>query len=49
MTKTQVFLDKNKILFTYQSGFRKHYSTDTCLSYLKDKVEKVLRRDHFLV
>ena len=47
--KTQVFLDKNKILFTYQSGFRKHYSTDTCLSYLKDKVEKVLRRDHFLV
>ena len=36
--QTQVFLDENKILFTYQSGFRKHYSTDTCLSYLTDKV-----------
>ena len=36
--QTQVFLDENKILFTYQSGFCKHYSTDTCLSYLTDKV-----------
>ena len=26
------------MLFTYQSGFRKHYSTDTFLSYLTDKV-----------
>ena len=25
-------------MFTYQSGFRKHYSTDTCLSYLTDRV-----------
>ena len=32
------FLDKYKILFTYQSGFLKNYSTDTCLSYLTDKV-----------
>ena len=37
--QTQVFLDENKILFTYQSGFRKHYSTDTCLSYLTDRVQ----------
>ena len=36
--QTQVFLDENKILFTYQSGFRKHYSTYTCLSYLADRV-----------
>ena len=36
--QTQIFLDENKILFTYQSGFRKHYSTDTCLSYLTDEV-----------
>ena len=36
--QTQVFLDENKILFTYQSGFQKHYSTDTCLSYLTDRV-----------
>ena len=26
------------ILYRYQSGFRKHYSRDTCLSYLTDKV-----------
>ena len=25
------------ILYSYQSGFCKHYSTDTCLSYLTDK------------
>ena len=36
--ETQVFLDENKILFTYQSGFHKHYSTETCLSYLTDKL-----------
>ena len=36
--QTQSFLDENKILYTYQSGFRKHYSTDTCLSYLTDRL-----------
>ena len=36
--QTQNFLDTNRILYRYQSGFRKHYSTDTCLSYLSDKV-----------
>ena len=36
--QTQVFFDENKILYTYQSGFQKHYSTDTCLSYLTDRV-----------
>ena len=34
----QNFLDTNMILYSYQSGFHKHYSTDTCLSYLTDKV-----------
>ena len=37
--QTQVFLDENRILFTYQSEFRKQYSTETCLSYLTDKVQ----------
>ena len=32
-------MDKNNILYKYQSGFRKHHSTDTCLSYLTDKVK----------
>ena len=36
--QTQSFLDENKILYTYQSGFRKHCSTDTCLSYLTDRL-----------
>ena len=37
--QTQEFLDKNNILYKYQSGFRKHHSTDTCLFYLTDKVK----------
>ena len=37
--QTQEFLDKNNILYKYKSGFRKHHSTDTCLSYLTDKVK----------
>ena len=32
------YLDKNKILYRYQSGFRPYHSTDTCLSYLSDKI-----------
>ena len=34
-----VIFDDNNILHKYQSGFRKYYSTDTCLSYLNDKVQ----------
>ena len=37
--QTWEVLDKNNILYKYQSGFRKHHSTDTCLSYLTDKVK----------
>ena len=37
--QTQEFLGKNNILYKYQSGFREHHSTDTCLSYLTDKVK----------
>ena len=36
--QTQKFLDDNNILYRYQSGFRKCYSTDSCLSYLNDKI-----------
>ena len=32
------YLDENKILYHYQSGFRPYYSTDTCLSHLSDKI-----------
>ena len=36
--QTQSFLDKNNIIYRYQSGFRKFYSTDSCLSYLNNKI-----------
>ena len=36
--QTQAFLDENKILYRIQSGFRKHFSTDSCLSYLNNKI-----------
>ena len=32
------YLTDNKILYRYQSGFRENHSTDTCLSYLTDKI-----------
>ena len=31
-------LADNKILYRHQSGFRKYHSSDTCLSYLTDKI-----------
>ena len=36
--QTQEFLDANKILYKFQSGFRKGYFTDSCLSYLNNKI-----------
>jgi len=36
--QTQLYLDNNKILYKFQSGFRKHYSTDNNLAYLNDKI-----------
>ena len=36
--QTEKFLSLNKVLYDYQSGFRKNHSTDTCLSFLNDKI-----------
>ena len=36
--QTQEFLNDKKILYKFQSGFRKNYSTDSCLSYLHNKI-----------
>ena len=36
--KTIDFLTKENILYKFQSGFRKFHSTDSCVSYLQDKV-----------
>ena len=34
----QTFLTDNNIIYCNQSGFRKFHSTDTCLSYLNNKI-----------
>ena len=36
--QTEEFLSKNKLLYRLQSGFRKNYSTNTCLGHLTDKI-----------
>ena len=36
--QTQKYLGDYNILYRYQSGFRKSYSTDTCLSYFNNKI-----------
>ena len=36
--QTQAFLDENKILYKFQSGFRRNFSTDSYLSYLSNKI-----------
>ena len=33
--QTEIFLSKDKILYKYQSGFRKSFSTNSCLTLLK--------------
>ena len=38
--KTQEFLNENNLIYRYQSRFRKNYSTNSCLSYLCDKILK---------
>ena len=38
--ETDIFLNKNKILYKYQSGFRKSFSTNSCLTLLTDKINK---------
>ena len=32
------FLDDNNILYEFKSGFRKKYSTKSCLSFLNDNI-----------
>ena len=36
----QSYLNDKKILYKLQSGFRPNFSTDSCLSYLHDKILK---------
>ena len=38
--QTGNFLNKNRILYNYQSGFRKSFSTKSYLTLLTDKISK---------
>jgi len=38
LDQTQQFLNENKVLYNYQSGFRSSHSTAFALSYLNDKI-----------
>ena len=40
LDQTEEFLSLDKILCDYQSGFTKNHSTDTCFSFLNDKILK---------
>ena len=48
LDQTQEFLSKNKILYRFKSGFRKTYSTNTCLEHLTNKITKGLEKGHFI-
>ena len=36
--QTQRYMEENSLLYKFQSGFRKHHSTDFCLAYLNEKI-----------
>ena len=38
--QTEIFLNKNNVLYKYQSAFRKSFSTNSCLTLLTDKINK---------
>ena len=38
--QTEILLNKNKILYKYQSGFQKSFSMNPCLTLLTDKINK---------
>ena len=42
--QTLNYLDENNIIYKYQSGFRSNHSTNSCLSYLCNKVQKGFER-----
>ena len=42
--QTEEFLSKSKLLYRFQSGFRKNYSTNTCLGHFTDKVTTGLEK-----
>ena len=42
------YLEKHKVLYEFQSGFRSKYSTDTCLIHLTDFIRRELSQGRFV-
>ena len=49
LDQTEDLLSLNKILYDYQSGFRKNHATDTCFSFLNDKILKAFNNGLVIV
>ena len=45
--QTEEFLSKNKLLYRFQSDFRKNYSTNTSLGHLTDKINTGFEKGFF--
>ena len=45
--QTQTLLDENKILYRFQLGSRKNFSTDLSLSFLNDKIAAGFESGHY--
>ena len=46
--QTQEYLDKNSLLYKFQSGFSKNFSTDSCLVQLSGYIIKVWTKRYIL-
>ena len=42
------YLIKNKLIYDYQSGFRPRHSTETCLTYLTDKIKTLISKGYYV-
>ena len=45
--QVEVYLTENNVLYCLQSGFRRSYSTDTCLIHLTDKIKYETDKGNF--
>ena len=46
--KIENYLDRKKLLYKFQSAFRGHFSTDTCLIHLTDFIKFEMDKSHLV-
>ena len=46
--KVDSYLNNNSLLYKFQSGFRKRFSTDTCLIHMSDYMKFEMDKGHFV-